>query len=329
MLDGWESTFDDYEPARINLRSSLEPRCSRCLVRPPAKGRSGYCSECGREYARIARERSRLHRATIDIAFELRLQLDRWLGGVEEQSRGVGLAMEFDLPNADAVARAGAQEHGAAGPARTRRTHLSICPRCMERPRRVAANGRVQPTCVPCRREKEAQLFQSPVERARYLVRKRTRYLVRKGRITKTPCARCGDTRVHAHHVDYSKPEQVEWLCSRHHQAAHAAKPNTGDALTYRRLNGGPECSRCRTQRRVRGAHCEACHKEMQRRRALPSLGAAGGTRANRRPGRRDGLCPRCEDRPRESGGYCVPCRREYQGERRVRVKRALAERGA
>ena len=41
---------------------------------------------------------------------------------------------------------------------------------------------------------------------------------VRDGRVVKGSCEVCGSNdRVHGHHVDYSKPLDVVWLCPRHH----------------------------------------------------------------------------------------------------------------
>jgi len=41
--------------------------------------------------------------------------------------------------------------------------------------------------------------------------------------LEKKPCDVCGETSVHAHHDDYSKPLDVRWLCPRCHKAEHAA----------------------------------------------------------------------------------------------------------
>jgi hypothetical protein len=41
------------------------------------------------------------------------------------------------------------------------------------------------------------------------------------GSIIKKPCQICGNTQVHAHHEDYSKPLDVTWLCIRHHNDRH------------------------------------------------------------------------------------------------------------
>jgi hypothetical protein len=47
-------------------------------------------------------------------------------------------------------------------------------------------------------------------------------YRVRKGVIVPQPCERCGASlRIHAHHSDYSKPLDVQWLCSPCHRALH------------------------------------------------------------------------------------------------------------
>jgi len=44
---------------------------------------------------------------------------------------------------------------------------------------------------------------------------------VRNKVIFKTPCEVCGCAKVEGHHVDYSKPLQVIWLCRKHHSEVH------------------------------------------------------------------------------------------------------------
>lgn len=51
--------------------------------------------------------------------------------------------------------------------------------------------------------------------RARGAVRR----AVRNGTLIKHPCSVCGDDNSQAHHADYSKPLEVQWLCLRHHRA--------------------------------------------------------------------------------------------------------------
>lgn len=46
--------------------------------------------------------------------------------------------------------------------------------------------------------------------------RRQVAYAIKKGTLVKEPCA-CGETKVDAHHVDYSKPLDVIWACKKHH----------------------------------------------------------------------------------------------------------------
>lgn len=55
---------------------------------------------------------------------------------------------------------------------------------------------------------------------------------IRDGRISRMPCEVCGVTGkkngrslVHAHHDDYSKPLEVRWLCTQHHNEYHRKYP--------------------------------------------------------------------------------------------------------
>ena len=41
-------------------------------------------------------------------------------------------------------------------------------------------------------------------------------YAIRKGRVQRLPCIVCGG-KAQAHHSDYSKPLDVDWLCRKHH----------------------------------------------------------------------------------------------------------------
>ena len=48
---------------------------------------------------------------------------------------------------------------------------------------------------------------------------------IRDGRLTREPCNVCGDPKSQAHHHDYSKPLDVNWLCFRHHRETHGQIP--------------------------------------------------------------------------------------------------------
>jgi hypothetical protein len=51
----------------------------------------------------------------------------------------------------------------------------------------------------------------------RYQARNTVNNALRDGRLKKLPC-RCGSLKVQAHHSDYSKPLQVDWLCFECHR---------------------------------------------------------------------------------------------------------------
>ena len=46
---------------------------------------------------------------------------------------------------------------------------------------------------------------------------KKAQAAVRSGTLVRRPCRVCGDPNVHAHHADYAKPLDVDWLCPLHH----------------------------------------------------------------------------------------------------------------
>jgi hypothetical protein len=49
---------------------------------------------------------------------------------------------------------------------------------------------------------------------------------LRKGLLTRQPCGLCGSENAHAHHPDYSKPMEIEWLCHVHHMERHNGNDN-------------------------------------------------------------------------------------------------------
>lgn len=44
---------------------------------------------------------------------------------------------------------------------------------------------------------------------------------LRSGTLTRKDCEKCGAKYTHAHHKDYSRPLDVQWLCPSHHKEAH------------------------------------------------------------------------------------------------------------
>lgn len=47
---------------------------------------------------------------------------------------------------------------------------------------------------------------------------------LKNGIIKQQPCIICGDKKSLAHHEDYDKPIEVDWLCFLHHQQLHRTK---------------------------------------------------------------------------------------------------------
>ena len=62
---------------------------------------------------------------------------------------------------------------------------------------------------------------QNPILRERQMARWILNRRVKTGQVTKEPCF-CGETIVQAHHEDYAKPLDVEWLCRGHYREEHA-----------------------------------------------------------------------------------------------------------
>jgi hypothetical protein len=59
--------------------------------------------------------------------------------------------------------------------------------------------------------------------REKVYAQERVYRLIRRGALTRKPCDICGDA-AEAHHEDYSKPLEVQWLCHLHHAQRHAER---------------------------------------------------------------------------------------------------------
>lgn len=44
---------------------------------------------------------------------------------------------------------------------------------------------------------------------------------IKKGELKRLPCQHCGNPKSEGHHVDYSKPLEIQWLCKKHHMKWH------------------------------------------------------------------------------------------------------------
>jgi hypothetical protein len=58
----------------------------------------------------------------------------------------------------------------------------------------------------------------------RLIARNAVSNAVRDGKLIKQPCKRCGNIKTQAHHDDYTKPLDVEWLCRDCHMEEHGKK---------------------------------------------------------------------------------------------------------
>ena len=65
---------------------------------------------------------------------------------------------------------------------------------------------------------KKAYLDRNPLKRTAHI---KVGNAIRDKRLLRQPCEVCGETKVQAHHDDYSKPLDVRWLCKKHHDEHH------------------------------------------------------------------------------------------------------------
>lgn len=56
----------------------------------------------------------------------------------------------------------------------------------------------------------------------KYRAHRKIAYAIKIGDLVRMPCETCGATEnIHGHHDDYSRPLNVRWLCSKHHNEWH------------------------------------------------------------------------------------------------------------
>jgi len=65
----------------------------------------------------------------------------------------------------------------------------------------------------------------SYVERIKTRCRSHTRVLIARGELARQPCQQCGATKAQAHHRDYTKPREIDWLCRDCHKKLHQQYP--------------------------------------------------------------------------------------------------------
>lgn len=70
-------------------------------------------------------------------------------------------------------------------------------------------------------KERKRKALADPTIKLRKKTRKKTKELIKSGRLKKGPCVVCGSTDVVPHHEDYNNPRYVIWLCEEHHSRYH------------------------------------------------------------------------------------------------------------
>jgi ribosomal protein S27AE len=68
------------------------------------------------------------------------------------------------------------------------------------------------------------QRIEQMIRPDRSRARQSTRYAIKTGKLTVPETCRCGSRDLEAHHHDYSKPLEVEWLCGDCHLEAHEGR---------------------------------------------------------------------------------------------------------
>ena len=70
--------------------------------------------------------------------------------------------------------------------------------------------------CPNCKRQ-----INTPALLTKEMARSILREAVEVGDVVRQPCEVCGEKKVQGHHMDYSKPLEVKWLCGKHHRQWH------------------------------------------------------------------------------------------------------------
>lgn len=74
-------------------------------------------------------------------------------------------------------------------------------------------------------KRKKDWLDRNTVKKAAHII---TGNAIRDGKLIRSPCEKCGNQKVDAHHDDYEKPLNVRWLCrkchAQHHKLARDSK---------------------------------------------------------------------------------------------------------
>ena len=79
----------------------------------------------------------------------------------------------------------------------------------------------LRPPFSALQRPPNRPILTSEEQRKKNRAHRLVRDAVRQGHLIKQPCEECGTAKTVAHHRDYDKPLDVQWLCRPHHMNAH------------------------------------------------------------------------------------------------------------
>ena len=110
-----------------------------------------------------------------------------------------------------------AREHGQLSHVKKRDRKRGILPHRIQAHKKYAKTKRGKERLAA---GSKAWIKRNPEKRKAHIAMNNA---LRDGKLIKQPC-KCGETKVHGHHEDYSKPLEVIWLCSKCHRDQHRAQ---------------------------------------------------------------------------------------------------------
>lgn len=98
---------------------------------------------------------------------------------------------------------------------------IGLCSKCHKNKRAKTSHS----YCKSCRnaysRENRKKHPLTKKQKMKDIARSYAGQYLRRGKIKKKPCKKCGSSKSQMHHPDYCKPIKVVWLCRKHHLELH------------------------------------------------------------------------------------------------------------
>jgi hypothetical protein len=92
----------------------------------------------------------------------------------------------------------------------------------------------VSKKCLTCQREYNREYRKDYTPSIPYQKKQKSRTLanngLKRGKLIRKPCEKCGDSKAEMHHEDYDRPLEVIWLCRKCHLDLHTER-NRSQAL--------------------------------------------------------------------------------------------------